>query len=119
MLYKIIKNHSYKLVIYALIIFLLLILYLGNHNLIEGNTCNESKESLASSTLLNIINCSDSNYEISTISAFTDISSICSNNLEDTINNVNNAGGLGNQASDLYNSSGQLLSNAANAQGNC
>jgi hypothetical protein len=118
MLYKIIKNHSYKLVIYALIIFLLLILFLGNHNLIEGNTCNDSEESLANSTLLDIINC---NYETISDTVFTDISStsICSNNLEDTINNVNNAGGLGSQAGDLYNSTGQLLSNAANADGRC
>jgi hypothetical protein len=39
--------------------------------------------------------------------------------LKDTINNVNNAGGLGSQAGDLYNSTGQLLSNAANADGRC
>ena len=33
--------------------------------------------------------------------------------------NIMNAGGLGNQASNLFNSTGQLLSNVANADGQC
>ena len=108
---------KYKLVIYALIVLILSILYLGSTNLIEGNTCMNNS---SSSSLLNIISCSNkNNNNNNTNTTFTDISSVCINNTNDTINNIVSAGGLGNQASDLYNSTGQLLSNAANARGLC
>ena len=111
----------YKVLIYTLIIALLLMLYLGSTSLIEGNTCMDEVET---GGLLNTISCL-SNYNTSNnnnnagYSVFTDISSVCINNTNDTINNIVSAGGLGNQASDLYNSTGQLLSNAANARGLC
>jgi hypothetical protein len=104
---------TYKLVIYVLIILIILILYLGSYNIIEGNSCMNNS---STSSLLNIISCANNNINNNT---FTDISSVCINNTNDTINNIVKAGGLGNQASNLYNSTGQLLSNAANARGLC
>jgi len=104
---------TYKLVIYVLIILIILILYLGSYNIIEGNSCMNNS---STSNLLNIISCANNNINNNT---FTDISSVCINNTNDTINNIVKAGGLGNQASNLYNSTGQLLSNAANARGLC
>jgi len=118
MISKIYKNIYYKLVIYVLIIALLLMLYLGSTNLIEGNTCMND---MSSSGLLNIISCTNDNNNPNDFNntTFTDISSVCTNNKEKTINNIVRSGGLGNQASNLYNSTGQLLSNAANASGQC
>jgi hypothetical protein len=97
-------------------------LYLGSTNLIliEGNTCMDD---MSSSGLLNIISCTNNNNDNnpSTLNntTFTDISSVCTNNREKTVTNIVRSGGLGNQASNLYNSTGQLLSNAANASGLC
>lgn len=111
----------YKVLIYTLITALLLMLYLGSTSLIEGNTCMDKVET---SGLLNTISCL-SNYNTSNnnnnagYSVFTDISSVCVNNANNTINNIISAGGLGNQASNLYNSTGQLVSNTANARGLC
>ena len=107
---------KYKILIYTLIVLILLILYLGSTNLIEGNTCMNNS---SSSGLLNIISCNNNNNNNNNNTTFTDISSICINNSNNTINNIIRAGGLGNQASNLYNSTGQLLSNAANARGLC
>jgi hypothetical protein len=94
-------------------------LYLGSTNLIliEGNTCMDD---MSSSGLLNIISCTNNNNS-STLNntTFTDISSVCTNNNEKTVTNIVRSGGLGNQASNLYSSTGQLLSNAANASGLC
>jgi hypothetical protein len=73
----------------------------------------------STSSLLNIISCANNNINNINNNTFTDISSVCINNTNDTINNIVKAGGLGNQASNLYNSTGQLLSNAANARGLC
>jgi len=119
MIPKIIKNNYYILLIYTLTVLILLMLYLGSYNLVEGNTCMDDTESLANTGLLNIINCTNSRNNISPITPFTDISSICVNNANNTKINIINAGGLGNQASNLFNSTGQLLSNAANANGQC
>ena len=119
MIVKIYNNNYYKLVIYVLIIALLLMLYLGSTNLIEGNTCMND---MSSSGLLNIISCTnDNNNNPNNLNntTFTDISSVCTNNREKTVTNIVRSGGLGNQASNLYNSTGQLLSNAANASGLC
>jgi predicted metalloprotease len=107
---------TYKLVIYVLIILIILILYLGSYNIIEGNSCMNNS---STSSLLNIISCANNNINNINNNTFTDISSVCINNTNDTINNIVKAGGLGNQASNLYNSTGQLLSNAANARGLC
>jgi len=107
---------KYKLLIYVLIILILLILYLGSYNLIEGNTCMNNS---SSSSLLNIISCANNNNNNYNNNTFTDISSVCINNTTDTINNIIKAGGLGNKTSNLYNSTGQQLSNAANASGLC
>ena len=116
MAYKI--NYYYKLIIYILITLLLLMLYLGNTNLVEGNTCMDTTDSVVNGGLLNIISCSNNNTTTSTTTVI-DMSSICTNNLDNTINNIIEYGGLGNPASNLINSSGQLLSNAANARGLC
>ena len=111
----------YKVLIYTLITALLLMLYLGSTSLIEGNTCMDQ---VGTGGLLNTISCL-SNYNTSNnnnnagYSVFTDISSVCVNNANNTINNIISAGGLGNQASNLYNSTGQLVSNTANANGLC
>ena len=118
MIPKIIKNNYYTLVIYTLITLILLILYLGSTNLIEGNTCMDSSSSLARTGLLNIINCTNSTNRVSP-PPFTDIGSICVNNANNTKINIINAGGLGNQVSNLFNSTGQLLSSVANADGQC
>jgi hypothetical protein len=120
MIVKISKTY-YKLLIYTLIIALLLMLYLGSTNLIEGNTCMDEEET---GSLLNIISCTNSyntsnNNNNAGSSIFTDMSSVCVNNANKTISNIIGAGGLGNQASDLYNSTGQLVSNTANANGLC
>jgi hypothetical protein len=115
------KLSIYKLLIYTLIIALLLMLYLGNFNLIEGNTCMNG---VATNGLLNTISCM-SNYNISNnnnnagSSILIDTSSACVNNANRTISNIISAGGLGNQASNLYNITGQLVSNTANANGLC
>ena len=93
-------------------------LYLGSTNLIEGNTCMNTTDSIVNGGLLNIISCSKNNNNTSTTTVI-DMSSICTNNANDTINNIVGYGGLGNPASNLLNSSGQLLSNAANARGLC
>lgn len=120
MIAKINKTY-YKLLIYTLIIALLLMLYLGSSNLIEGNTCMNEVET---GGLLNTVSCM-SNYNIGNnnnnagASILTDSSSVCVNNANRTISNIIDAGGLGNQASDLYNSTGQLVSNTANARGLC
>jgi hypothetical protein len=47
------------------------------------------------------------------------MSSACINNENNTTSNIIAAGGLGNQASDLYYSMGQLVSNTARANGLC
>jgi hypothetical protein len=117
MAYKI-NNNYYKLIIYILITLLLLMLYLGSTNLVEGNTCMDTTDSVVDGGLLNIISCSKTNNTASTTTVI-DMSSICTNNLDNTINNIIEYGGLGNPASNLINSSGQLLSNAANARGIC
>ena len=106
----------YKLLIYILIILILLMLYLGSYNLVEGNTCMNPE---GISGLLNTISCSNNANRNNESTAFTDISSICVNNADNTKNNIVRYGGLGNPASDILNSSGQLLSNAANARGLC
>ena len=93
-------------------------LYLGNTNLVEGNTCMDTTDSVVNGGLLNIISCSKNN-NITNTTTVIDMSSICTNNLDNTINNIIEYGGLGNSASNLINSSGQLLSNAANARGLC
>ena len=111
MIPKIIKNYYY--IIYTLIVLILLMLYLGSYNLVEGNTC------MADTGLLNIINCTNNSNNITPITPFTDISSVCVNNADNTKINIINAGGVGNQTSNLFNSTGQLLSNAANANGQC
>jgi|LauGreStaDraftv2_3_1035109.scaffolds.fasta_scaffold34134_2 hypothetical protein len=118
MAYKIIKNNYYKLLIYILILLLLLMLYLGSNNLVEGNTCMDTTDSVVNGGLLNIISCSKTN-NIPSTTTVLDMSSICTNNVDNTINNIIEYGGLGNPASNLLNSSGQLLSNAANARGLC
>jgi|UniRef100_A0A6C0CCW1 hypothetical protein len=120
MISKINKTY-YKLVIYTLIIALLLMLYLGSTNLIEGNTCMDEVET---GGLLNTISCmsnhnTSNNNNNAGSSIFTDMSSVCVDNAHKTISNIIGAGGLGNQASDLYNSTGQLVSNTANANGLC
>ena len=55
MAYNSIKNNYYKLLIYILIILLLLMLYLGSTNLVEGNTCMNTTDSIVNGGLLNII----------------------------------------------------------------
>jgi hypothetical protein len=115
------KLSIYKLLIYTLIIALLLMLYLGSTNLIEGNTCINEVDT---NGLLNTISCmsnynSTNNNNNAGASIFTDLSSACVNNANKTISNIIGAGGLGNQASDLYNITGQLVSNTANANGLC
>jgi hypothetical protein len=115
------KLTIYKLLIYTLITALLLILYLGSTNLIEGNTCINEVET---NGLLNTISCMSSyntsnNNNNAGASILTDLSSVCVNNANKTISNIIDAGGLGNQASDLYNITGQLVSNTANANGLC
>ena len=120
MIVKINKTYI-KLLIYTLIIALLLMLYLGSTNLIEGNTCMNEAET---GGLLNTISCmtdynTSNNNNNAGSSIFTDMSSVCVNNANKTISNIIDAGGLGNQASDLYNSTGQLVSNTANANGLC
>ena len=122
MIVKINKTYI-KLLIYTLIIALLLMLYLGSTNLIliEGNTCINEVET---SGLLNTISCmadynTSNNNNNAGSSIFTDTSSVCVNNANKTISNIIDAGGLGNQASNLYNSTGQLVSNTANANGLC
>jgi hypothetical protein len=96
-------------------------LYLGSTNLIEGNTCMDEEET---GSLLNIISCtnnynSTNNNNNAGSSIFTDMSSACINNENNTTSNIIAAGGLGNQASDLYYSMGQLVSNTARANGLC
>jgi hypothetical protein len=115
------KLSIYKLLIYTLIIALLLMLYLGSTNLIEGNTCINEVDT---NGLLNTISCmsnynSTNNNNNAGASILTDLSSACVNNANKTISNIIGAGGLGNQASDLYNITGQLVSNTANANGLC
>jgi hypothetical protein len=115
------KLSIYKLLIYTLIIALLLMLYLGSTNLIEGNTCINEVDT---NGLLNTISCmsnynSTNNNNNAGASILTDLSSVCVNNANKTISNIIGAGGLGNQASDLYNITGQLVSNTANANGLC
>ncbi len=118
MIPKIIKNNYYILLIYTLTVLILLMLYLGSTNLVEGNTCMDTTDSVVDGGLLNIISCSKNN-NITSTTTVLDMSSICTNNLDNTINNIIEYGGLGNPASNLINSSGQLLSNAANARGIC
>lgn len=120
MIAKINKTY-YKLLIYTLIIALLLMLYLGSTNLIEGNTCIDEEET---GSLLNIISCTNSyntsnNNNNAGASILTDMSSACINNENKTTSNIIAAGGLGNQASDLYYSTGQLVSSTATANGLC
>jgi|LakMenEpi03Aug12_release.lakeMendotaPanAssembly.Ray.scaffolds.fasta_scaffold41249_4 hypothetical protein len=115
------KLSIYKLLIYTLIIALLLMLYLGSSNLIEGNTCINEVDT---NGLLNTISCmsnynSTNNNNNAGASILTDMSSACVNNENNTTSNIIAAGGLGNQASDLYYSMGQLVSNTARANGLC
>jgi competence protein ComGC len=115
------KLSIYKLLIYTLIIALLLMLYLGSSNLIEGNTCINDVDT---NGLLNTVSCmsnynSTNNNNNAGASLLTDMSSACVNNENNTINNIIAAGGLGNQASDLYYSTGQLVSSTATAYGLC
>jgi hypothetical protein len=115
------KLSIYKLLIYTLIIALLLMLYLGSSNLIEGNTCINEVDT---NGLLNTISCmsnynSGNNNNNAGSTLLTDMSSACVNNANRTISNIIGAGGLGNQASDLYYMTGQLVSNTANANGLC
>lgn len=115
-------NKTYiKLLIYTLIIALLLMLYLGSTNLIEGNTCMDEADT---GGLLNTISCmgdynTSNNNNNAGYSVFTDISSVCVNNANNTINNIISAGGLGNQASNLYWKTGRLVSDTANANRLC
>ena len=120
MIVKITKTY-YKLLIYTLIIALLLMLYLGNSNLIEGNTCMDEVET---GGLLNTVSCmsnynSTNNNNNAGSSILTDSSSACVNNANKTISNIIGAGGLGNQASNLFYSTGQTVSNTATAYGLC
>lgn len=115
------KLSIYKLLIYTLIIALLLMLYLGSTNLIEGNTCMDEVET---NGVLNTISCmsnynSGNNNNNAGSNLLTDMSSACVNNENSTINNIIAAGGLGNQASDLYYSTGQVVSSTATANGLC
>lgn len=115
------KLSIYKLLIYTLIIALLLMLYLGSYNLIEGNTCMDEVET---GGLLNTVSCmsnynSGNNNNNAGYSIITDSSSACINNENKTTSNIIAAGGLGNQASDLYYSTGQIVSNTASANGLC
>ena len=120
MIVKINKTYI-KLLIYTLIIALLLMLYLGSTSLIEGNTCMNEVET---GGLLNTISCmadynTSNNNNNAGSSIFTDTSSVCVNNANKTISNIIDAGGLGNQASNLYYETGQLVSSTATANGLC
>jgi len=113
------KNIYYKFVIITLIGLLLCMLYLGNYNLIEGNSNNTQQE--MGNKMFRASNKASSNHSVlENNSPVTVLDNIDCNELNDTNKlNVSVQGGSGSPAASTLANSAQLQMNIASSNNAC
>ena len=113
------KNIYYKFVIITLSVLVLCMLYLGNYNLIEGNSSNTQQE--MGEKLLKASNKASTNQStLENNSPVTVLDTIDCNKLNETNKlNVNSEGGTGSMAASTLANSAQLQMNIASSNNAC